>query len=231
MVSATAIRPPIDRVQAILDYSLPKTAQGLRRFIGMFDFYRRFIKHAPLHDALSKPILKSSQPITWTTTLEQQFYNCRESIASATLLTHPRIGAPLGFFTDASNTAIGACLKQLVDKSWQPLAFFSKKLNAKECSWPAFYRELLAIYEAIQHFRHILDGYPFTVYTDHKPLTHAFSLKKEKIPPIQLNQLSFISQFTTDIEYIKGTENIVADTFSRIEALSSTLNYDDLATS
>ena len=57
MVSATGIRPPTDRVQAILDYPLPKTAQGLRRFIGMFDFYRRFIKHAskleaPLHDAL-----------------------------------------------------------------------------------------------------------------------------------------------------------------------------------
>lgn len=127
--------------------------------------------------------------------------------------------------------SIGACLQQLVDKSWQPLAFFSKKMSAKECTWLAYYRELLAVYEAVQHFRHLLDGFPFTIYTDHKPPTHAFTLKKEKLPPLQFNQLSFISQFTTDIEYIKGSDNFVADAFSRVETLSPALNYEELARS
>ena len=236
LVSADGIRPPQDRIQAILDYPLPKTAQGLRRFLGIFDFYRRFVKHAsefeaPLYDALSKPLLKGTQPVTWTPALEESFKRCRDSIASATQLTHPRLGAPLGLFTDASGIAVGACLMQMVDDSWQPLAFFSKKLSSKECGWPAYYRELLAVYESIQHFRHILEGYPFTIYTDHKPLTHAFTQKKEKLPPIQLNQLSFISQFSTDIVHIEGSKNIIADTMSRVEAISSSINYEDLAES
>ena len=88
-VSATGIRPPADRVQTILDYPVPKTAESLRRFIGVFNFYRRFVKNAseleaPLHEALSKPILKGSQPIVWTPALEENFKRCRESIASAT---------------------------------------------------------------------------------------------------------------------------------------------------
>ena len=101
---------------------------------------------------------------------------------------------------------------------WQPLAVFSKKLSTEEC-----------IYNAIQHFRHILEGYPFNIYTDHKPLTHAFTLKKEKLPAVQLNQLSFISQFTTDIDYIEGFKNMVADGLSRVEAILSSINYEDSA--
>ena len=236
LVSAKGIRPPEDRIQVLLDYPLPQTAQGLRRFLGMYDFYRRFIQHAseleaPLYDALSDPLLKGSQPVKWTPTLEERFNQCKAGIASATQLTHPRFGVPLGLFTDASGVAVGAGLHQLIDKSWRPLAFFSKKMSAKECTWPAYYRELLAVYEAVQHFRHILEGYPFKIYTDHKPLIHAFTLKKEKLPPIQLNQLSFISQYSTDIEYIKGAENIVADALSRVEDVSSSFNYKDLATS
>ena len=87
------------------------------------------------------------------------------------------------------------------------------------------------IYNAIQHFHHILEGYPFKIYTDHKPLTHACTLKKEKLPPVQLNQLSFISQFITDIDYIEGSKNVVADTLSRVEAVYSSINYGDLARS
>uniref|UniRef100_A0ABD2XPF2 Reverse transcriptase domain-containing protein n=1 Tax=Trichogramma kaykai TaxID=54128 RepID=A0ABD2XPF2_9HYME len=69
-ISSKGICPPDDRVQAIRDYSLPKTAQELRRFLGMLNFYRRFIPHAsefeaPLHNAISKPLLKGSQPIAW----------------------------------------------------------------------------------------------------------------------------------------------------------------------
>ncbi|CAB0029811.1 unnamed protein product [Trichogramma brassicae] len=112
-ISATGIRAPEDRVQAILDYPLPKTSQGLRRFLGMLNFYRRFIPHvsefkAPLHDAISKPLLKGSQPISWNDELESAFKTCKNCISSATLLAHPRIRAPLAIFTDASNHSIGS---------------------------------------------------------------------------------------------------------------------------
>ncbi|GFX08952.1 uncharacterized protein K02A2.6 [Trichonephila clavipes] len=82
--------------------------------------------------------------------------------------------------------------------------------------WPAYYRELFTIYSAVQHFRHVLEAQHCTIYTDHKPITYAFRQRHEKLPPVQLNQLSFIGQLTTDIQHISGAENVVADAFSRI---------------
>ena len=230
-ISAAGIRAPEERVKVIQDYPLPKTAQGLRRFLGMLNFYRRFIPHAsefeaPLHNAISNPLLKGSQLITWTPELEESFQTCKNCISSASLLVHPRIGASLGLFTDASNHSVGACIQQYVDDTWQPLAFFSKKMSVRESAWPTYYRELLAIYVAVQHFRYMLEGNCFTIYTDHKPLIYAFQQKREKLPPVQSNQLSFISEFSTDIQHISGKDNVVADALSRIEAISTSTPLD-----
>ncbi|XP_072140708.1 uncharacterized protein [Dermacentor andersoni] len=97
-------------------------------------------------------------------------------------------------------------------------------------SSPAYYRELLAIYEAVHHFRHILEAQHCTIYTDHKPLTYAFSQRRDKLPPVQQNQLSFIVQFTTDIHHVSGKDNEVADALSRVAAISpSQITADVLA--
>lgn len=83
----------------------------------------------------------------------------------------------MGLLTDASSTAIGASLMQRVGKNWCPLAFFSKKLSSPkstgssadtamapgETTWPAYCRELLAIYEAIQHLHHIPEAQHCTI--------------------------------------------------------------------
>ncbi|KAL7304740.1 hypothetical protein TKK_0002977 [Trichogramma kaykai] len=234
-VDEFGIRPPQARIQALQNFPLPKSAAGLRRFIGMIDFYRRFLPHAseltgPLHDALSKPKLKGNQCIMWTDDLIKAFNECKEGLSSVTLLSHPHRDWPIGLFTDASCHSVGSVLQQFDGKSYRPLAFFSKKLSEKEKTWPPLYRELLAIYLSVQHFRHVLEGGQFCIYTDHKPLIFMFARNKEKLPPIQLNHISFIAQFSTDIRHIKGNDNIVADTLSRIEAISL-LDYNALAES
>ncbi|KFD61280.1 hypothetical protein M514_26528 [Trichuris suis] len=116
------------------------------------------------------------------TELEHAFEACKASLFRAILPAHPDPNAPLGLFTDASNIAIGASLQQHVVNSWQPIAFSSKMLSGKHSEWPASYRELLAIYEAVQHFRHILEAQPCTIYADHNPLTCAFQQRCDKLP-------------------------------------------------
>ena len=73
----------------------------------------------------------------------------------------------------------------------------------------------LAIYLSIKHFRHLLEGRQFTVLTDHKPLVFAFHAKPDRHSPREIRHLDFISQFTTDIQFIRGDANVVADTLSR----------------
>jgi len=92
-------------------------------------------------------------------------------------------------------------------------------------------RELLAIYLAIKHFRHMVEARRFVIYTDHKPLTFAFRQKPEKRTLRQFRHLDFIGQFTTDIRHVTGPENITADALSRVEAMHSVMSYEALAKS
>lgn len=118
----------------------------------------------------------------------------------------------MAVFCNASDFTNGASLQQLVNDSWEPLTFFSKKLKGAENKYSIYDRELLAIYEATKYFRHMVEGRTFTVYTDHKPIIHAFNEKNEQNTPRQFRYLDFIGQFTTDLRHISGEQNVVADT-------------------
>jgi RNase H-like domain found in reverse transcriptase len=94
-----------------------------------------------------------------------------------------------------------------------PLAFYSKKLDTAQMKYSAFDRELLAAYLAVRHFRFLLEGRDFTLFTDHKPLTFAFRKTAEPGTVRQQRQLSFLSEFTADIQHMAGRENVVVMPF------------------
>ena len=110
---------------------------------------------------------------------------------------------------------------------------FSRKLCDPETRYLAFDWELLAIYLAIRHFRHFVEGRAFTIFIDHKPLTFALSsANSDKWTPRQTHHLSFISEFTSDIPHVDGKDNVVADALSHIHSFSAvtpTLDYTELA--
>jgi hypothetical protein len=99
---------------------------------------------------------------------------------------------------------MGAMLQQRVD-AWQSMAFFSKQLNPAHQKYSAYDREQLAVYEAVKHFRHMLEACHFIIFIHHKPITYAFQQKQDKCSPRQCNHLDFIAQFTTDIPTYIGT--------------------------
>jgi len=143
------------------------------------------------------------------------------------LLAFPHSNALLNLTTDASDKHVGAVLQQQVNGTWQPLGFFSKKLNPAQSRYSAYDRELLAIYMAIKHFQYMVEGREFFVYTDHKPLVTAMKSKNTRSPR-QERHLDFISQFTSDIRYVKGAENLVADALSRPESETIEILSPDL---
>ena len=106
-------------------------------------------------------------------------------------------------------------------------------MNPVETRYSAFDRELLAVYATIRHFRHNLEGRNFIVNTDHKPLTFVMSSVTERPSLRQSRQLAFKAEFTTDIRYVKGETNFVADALSRpsVSAIDNTsaINYKELS--
>lgn len=235
-VSAEGTRPLPEKVQAILEFKKPETVKQLRQFLGTVNFYRRFIPGAAkdqalLHDILRGPKVKGRSLITWNSQLEQAFQNCKESLSKATLLAHPEPEAKITLTTDASDTALGAVVQQETTEGWQPLAFMSKKLNRTQTKYSPYDRELLAIYIAVRHFRHLLEGRKFTIFTDHKPLVYAFQQDLSHSSPRQARHLDYIGQFSTDIRHVSGKDNIVADTLSRVEAIQRAPDFEQLAKS
>ena len=127
-------RPVTEKVAAIQNYPKPKDVTELRRFLGMINFYRRFIANAasvqaPLNAFLQGAKKKDKRPITWTEEAEKAFKTCKDSVANAALLAHPENNSPLILTTDASDLACGAALQQQVNGTWEPIAFFSKKFS------------------------------------------------------------------------------------------------------
>lgn len=87
------------------------------------------------------------------------------------------------------------------------------------------------MYEAVKHFRDILQARDFCIYTDHKPLTTAFQQRPDKATPTQQRRLSYISEYCTDIRHVSGEANKVADMLSRINTITTTeaIDYDRMA--
>ena len=213
------------KVEAIRTFARPTTIKGLQQFVGMLNFYHRFVPNAahimrPIYDVLAgKPMT-----LKWSDELDEAFTTAKKALAQATMLVHPHADKPTALTVDASGTAVGAVLEQNSDGSdWKPVAFFSRKLRPAEQNYSAFDRELLAAYLAIRHFRYFLEGRSFTLFTVHKPLTFAISKISDPWSPRQQRHLAYVSEFTTDVRHIEGKDNTVADTLSRgeISAISS----------
>ncbi|GBO10971.1 Retrovirus-related Pol polyprotein from transposon 297, partial [Araneus ventricosus] len=234
--SKDGISPSKEKVEALVNYPQPQDVSALRRFLAMLNFYRRFIPNAAeiqriLYDLVKGKKKRDKTTIDWSEAAVQAFQTCKNSIAQAALLAHPNSEAKLSLVVDASNTGIAGTLQQAYLKNTQPLAFFSRKLTLAESRYSTYDRELLAVYSSVKHFRHFLEGRDFIIYTDHKPLKFAFQQTGDKASPRQQRHLEFISQFGTDIRYISGIQNTVADALSRIDEIGipSEIDYEEIA--
>ena len=215
LISKDGIRPLPSRLSTIRDFPRPKTVTELRSFIGTVNYCHRFIPKiseivSPLSALTNKP---KKSIIPWDNVSTQAFQTAKDSLLNIQTLSHPNITLPFTLTTDASDCAVGAVLHQINGDVRQPLEFFSKKLLPTQTRYSAFDRELLGIYLAIKHFRHLLEGRAFTIFTDHKPLLYIFTMRDPS--PRQQRQITYISQFSCTIEHIHGKENAIADCLSR----------------
>ena len=231
-VNAEGLKPMTTKVKAVTDFAAPTNFGQLCEFLGMVNFYHRFIPHcssiaSPLYDLLKtqnpKKNSKKTIPINlWKREEQKAFDDLKQSLADVTTLAFPNPKAQTRLVTDASDIAVGAVLEQEVQNNWCPIAFYSKCLKGAELRYSTYDRELLAVKLSLQHFRHIVEGIPssnFHVATDHKPLTTGKSFTENNGNKTQTNRVArtwqVISELTTDIRYISGQENAVADALSR----------------
>lgn len=215
IVSANGIKPDPKKIQAVLDWPVPRNVHDVRSFLGLTGYYRRFIRHYA-HKALPlTELTKEQTPWHWRDEIEgKAFESLKHACSTAPVLAMPDPTLPYEVYTDASQFALGAVLLQDQGKGLQPVAFLSRKLSPAERSYPTGDREMLAIYYALQQWRCYLEGAQFKVNSDH--LNHTWFSKKKDLSRRQAKWSQWIESYYGSIEivYKEGKANL-SDPLSR----------------
>lgn len=215
-VTAAGVKPTSEKVNDLLNMSAPRDTAECRRFIGMINFYHRFVPGLatilrPLHDLANQP----KRHFAWTEELTTAFERAKNALAAASLLSYPLPDAVTQVAADASDKAVGAVIQQFQAGRWVPLAYHSKKLSPQQEKWSTGDKELFALFSAVKRFQHLLEGRTgIQLLTDHRPLTFAFTSKTRRSARVE-RQLGFLSEFSTDIRHVSGCDNAVPDCLSR----------------
>ena len=150
------------KVKAIIEWEPPSKVPELRSFLGLVNYYRRFIKGysemaAPLTD-----MLKKNKTWQWSEKCQRAFEELKRAISEEPVLTLPDHTKPFEIQTDASDFAIGGVLMQ----EGHPIAFESRKLNDTEHHYTVQENDRTAIIHCLRVWRHYLLGSHFTIMTD-----------------------------------------------------------------
>lgn len=208
VISSGGVAVEANKVKAVLSWPTPTNAKGVRGFLGLAGYYRKFIKGfgsiaAPLHKLVGKG------PFIWDEKTEVAFQELKIALTTPPTLALPDWSHPFTVECDASGVGIGAILTQ----RGRPLAYFSAPLKGTMLSWSTYEKEMLAIVKAVRKWRHYLLGRSFVVKTDHVSLKY---LMEQRITtPAQSRWLPKLLGFDYKIEYKKGSLNQGADALSR----------------
>lgn len=207
------------KVESVLGMKTPTTTTEVRRFIGLMQWYRRFIKD---FSTLSAPITallknrKKGQTIVWTPEADASFEKLKRCLATAPVLASPDFSKPFSIQTDASEVGLGAVLCQNHLGYERPIAYASRTLNRQERNYSVTERECMAVLFGVEKFRGYVEGTSFSIITDHASLRWLYKLKD---PVGRLARWCVrLSQFSFDIVHRKGTQHIVPDFLSRAVA-------------
>ena len=180
-ISAEGVRPTKEKIRAIMEAPAPGNVSQLRSFLGLINYYGKFLPNlsstlAPLYRLLQK---ECSWICSWGPRQQKAFKEAKSMLTGLCLLVHYDPDRELVLACDASPYGVGAVLShRMEDGSDKPVAFASQSLAAAEKKYSQLDKEALAIVFGEKKFHQFLFGRKFTIYSDHKPLQHLFSASR-----------------------------------------------------
>jgi len=219
-----------EKVEAIKKAEEPKNTTELQRFLGLANYYRKFVPNyatvaTPLHAIQSNKIA-----FNWTEDCKKAFESLKMLLSQEPVMAFPDFKKKFILETDASNFAIGGVLSQEYEGQRRVVAYFSKTMMKHQMNYSVTEKECLAVVKAAKHFRQYLYGHEFDVWTDHQCLTW---LKSMRDPMGRLAQwILELSEFKFNIFYRAGKTNVAADALSRepvIQQIMAVFNNFNIA--
>eukprot|EP00117_Sycon_ciliatum_P048584 scpid24912/ scgid3571/ Uncharacterized protein K02A2.6 len=219
-VSQQGIQPTNDKVLAIMNAPRPTDVSALRSFLGLVNFFGRFIPNCSTLLSPLNSLMKKDAPFVWSDDCETAFCKVKQFLATTPVMAHYDPTLPLVLECDASPTGIGAALVHIMpDQSIRPIVYVSRALSQAENHYSQIEREALAIVFAVRRLHQYLYGRRFILRTDHKPLVKIFgpheSLSKTSASRLQ-RWAVILAEYDYTIEHLAGKDNVIADCLSRL---------------
>ena len=213
VISREGIQPDPEKISAIKEYPVPRSVKDVRAFLGLANYYRKFVKDfakiaGPLHD-LTKKGLK----FQWNEDCQSAFERLIQALTQAPILAYPDFAVEFTLATDASDEGLGYVLGQVQNGKEVVIGYAGRKLLPAEKNYSVTEREALALVSGIRHFRSYLYGVHFKVYTDHSAVRWLMQLKE---PSGRLARWALLlQQYDFEIIHRAGLNNGNADALSR----------------
>ena len=213
VINASGVATDPEKVAAVRDWPTPANASELKSFLGLASYYRRFVRDfATIASPLNR-LTDLGRPFIWDDACATAFTQLRASLTEAPILAYPNAQQPFIVDTDASNVGIGAVLSQQPGDGERVVAYYSRALSRAERNYCVTRRELLAVVQAVRHFRPYLHGSHFVIRTDHASLTWLLNFKH---PEGQVARwLEALQEYDFDIQHRAGRQHGNADALSR----------------
>ena len=140
-----------DKVAGVLNWPVPKTVRDVRKFLGLANYYRRFVKDfAKLAQPLNN-LTRKEEKWKWGNEQQEVFERLKMVFTSRPLLAVPDLDKELRVEADASNFATGEVLSiKGGDNKWRLVAYISKSLNETKRNYEIHDKEMLAIIRCLE---------------------------------------------------------------------------------
>ena len=212
-ISETGIGTDPSKIEAVRDWPVPTNLRQCRAFVGLCQYYRRFVPNfsaiaAPLH-----ALTKKGVQFSWSAECNAAFEQLKSALISADVLALPDDEGQFILDCDASDKAIGAVLSQIQNGEERPICYASQLYDKHQQNYNVTRKELLALVTFVRKFRQYLLGRPFLIRTDHAALQW---LRKTPEPiGQQARWLEILEEFDFQVAHRPGRQHVNADSLSR----------------
>lgn len=221
ILSANGVNTDPSKIDKIQNFPVPATQKELRGFLGLCNYYRRFVKDigkitAPLNALLKKEVGLKFKTADWADECQHAFETLKHALLSPPILRFPDMNREFILSTDASGSAISYILGQKDENNREyVICYGGRSLSKDERKWDTYEKECLAIVSGVRAYKHYLSHRHFTIYTDNNALKWLWN-KKEPTGKFSRWCLD-LQSFNFDIIHKPGLKNQNADALSRID--------------
>ena len=214
------IRALPSKTEAIVNAPAPTGVRQLRSFLGLLNYYGKFIRNLSSIIHPLNTLLQANHTWKWTQECAEAFRKAKDQLASAKVLVHYVSTLPIIMAADASAHGVGAVLSHVFpDGSEKPIAFASRTLTPSERNYAQLEKEALSLIFGVKKFHRYLYGRKFKLVTDHKPLTAILGPKKG-IPSLAAARLQrwaiLLSAYDYEVVFKPTQVHCNADGLSRL---------------